>query len=164
MRPGQKFGQHDSGLRIAVVVGLQAGEDDVKALILDRSGESPGGVRGVEGCKGIVFQMDGAIGALGQAFAQHLLRARRAGGDYNDFPSMFLFLPQGLFEGVRVRLIDLVRNIFPNPGASLVELERRIFLRHLLHADQDVQDKPPGFGKHSQIMRKSVSINEGSEK
>src|SRR5258708_27847029 len=52
---------------------------------------------------------------------------------------MLLFLAQSLFERERVRLIHFVRDIFPNPGAALVQFKRRIFLWHLLHANQNLQ-------------------------
>ena len=88
----------------------------------------------------VVFQMNRAIRALGQRLAQHLLRPRRAAGDHDDFAFVLFPLPQRLFQRERVRLVHFVRNIFANPRAAFVELERRIFLRHLLHANQDFQD------------------------
>src|SRR5690349_13810377 len=36
VRPPQQLGQHHAGLRVSVVVRLQAGEDEVELLILDR--------------------------------------------------------------------------------------------------------------------------------
>src|ERR1017187_3012840 len=37
-------------------------------------------------------------------------------------------------------LIDLIRHIFADPCPAFVELQRCIFLRHLLHANQDFQE------------------------
>src|SRR5215469_14484628 len=81
--------------------------------------------------------MNRAIGTLGKSFAQYLAGARRTRRDDDDFTAMLLFLAQSFFEGVGVGLVDFVGNVFANPGACLVEFEGRIFLRHLLHTDQD---------------------------
>ena len=83
--------------------------------------------------------MNGAIGAFGQAFAENLLGAARARGDYNHLPAMLFLLPQRLFQRVGIRLVDLVGNVLVNPCTGLVQLQRRVFLRNLLHADQDLQ-------------------------
>ena len=39
-----------------------------------------------------------------------------------------------------IRLVHFVRHIFADPRAALVELQRCVFLRHLLHANQDLQE------------------------
>src|SRR6185312_11560183 len=59
------------------------------------------------------------------------------GRDYDYLSAVLFFLTQGLFQGEGVRLIDFVRHIFADPGAGLVQLEGRIFLRHLFHADKN---------------------------
>src|SRR2546430_254227 len=82
--------------------------------------------------------MNGAIGAFGQGFAQYLLRSLRTGGDYDYFPAVLFLLAQSLFERKSIRLVHFVRNIFTNPGPRLVQLQRRIFLQNLLHANQDL--------------------------
>src|SRR4051812_1330499 len=51
---------------------------------------------------------------------------------------MFFLLAQRLFERVRIRLVDLVGDVFADPGAGGVHLERGVFLRHLFHADEDL--------------------------
>ena len=88
----------------------------------------------------VVLQMNRAIRALGQRLAQHLLRPRRTAGDDDDFALVLFPLPQRLFEGVGVRLVDFVRDVFADPRAAFVELQRRVFLRHLLHANQNLQE------------------------
>ncbi len=138
MRPAQQFRQHHAGLGVAVVVGLQAGKDEIEFFVFDRGGKGAGGVGGVEADEGIVFKMDGAIRALGQGFAQNLLGARRTGCNDHHFAAVLLFLAQRFFEREGVRLVDFVGNVFADPGAGLVQLERRIFLRHLFHADQNL--------------------------
>jgi hypothetical protein len=49
---------------------------------------------------------------------------------------MLFLLPQGFFQRVGVRLVDLIGDVFANPGAGVVQLERRIFLRYLLDAHE----------------------------
>ena len=138
VRPAQQLGQNDAGLRIAIVIGLQAGKNQIELFVFNGGGEGAGRVVGIQADKGIVFQMNGAIGALGQGLAQHLLGARRTGGNDDDFAAVLLFLAKGLFERVGVRLIHFVGDVFANPGAGFVEFEGGVLLRHLLHADQNL--------------------------
>ena len=121
-----------------IIVGLQSGEDEVEAFVLDGRREGLSGVEGVERDEAVALEMNGAVGSLGQRLAQHLLRARRAAGDDHHLATVLFFLAQRLFQGVGVGLIHFVGNIFANPRAALVQLERRVFLRDLLHADQDL--------------------------
>jgi len=65
-----QFRQHDTGLRVAVIVGLQAGEDEIKFSSLIAGGEASGGIGSVPADEGIIFEMDGAV--------PHLSRAPRA--------------------------------------------------------------------------------------
>ena len=146
MRPAQQFRQDNAGLRVAVIVGLQAGEDQIEFFILDGRREGLRGIKGIESDEGIVFEVDGAVRALGQGFAQHLLRTRRAGSDDHHFSSMFFSLAQRFFEGESVGLVHFIRDVFADPGRSLVQLERCILLRHLLHANQDFQMMTPYRG------------------
>ena len=142
VRPAQQFRQHDAGLRVTVIVGLQAGKDQVEFFVFDSGGKGAGGIGGVQSNESVVFKMDGAVRALRQGFAQNLLGARGTGGDDDHFSAVLFFLAQRFFEREGVRFIDFVRNIFADPGAGLVQLERRIFLRHLLHADQNLHQSP----------------------
>ena len=145
VRPAQQLGQDHAGLGKAVVVGLQAGEDQVEVFVLDRSREGLRGIEGIEGNEAVAFQMDGAVGALGQRLAQNLLRARRAAGDDHYLAAMLFLLAQRLFQRVGVGLVHFVGNIVANPRAALVQLERRVFLRDLLHADQDLHQGSSGI-------------------
>ena len=163
VRPAQQLGQNHAGLREAVVVRLQPGEDQIEVLVLDRRRKGLGGVEGVERDEAVAFQMDGAIGALGQGLAQYLLRARRAAGDDHHFSAVLLFLAQRLFQRVGVRLVHFVGNIFANPRAALVQLQRRVFLRDLLHADQDLHPALLPLHDALNCVGKRASINERPE-
>ena len=66
---------------------------------------------------------------------------RRPGGpsrldDY--FPAFLFFLAESFFQRVGIRLVYFVRDVLADPGARLVELERGVLLRDLLHADKDL--------------------------
>ena len=169
MRQAEQFCEDDAGLGEAVVVGLQAGEDEIELLILDRSGERLGSIEGVEAHEGGVFEVNGAIGTLGEGLAQDLLCASRAGGDDDNFTAVLFFLAECFLEGVGVGLVHLVGDILADPGTGLVEFERCVFLRHLLHADQDFHPTPrrkfvrlnyaPRARKGRHPRRKLASIN-----
>ena len=61
-------------------------------LIFDGGGEGLRRIEGVKADEGIVFEMNGAVGALGQRLAQNLLGAGWAGGDDDHFPTVLFFL------------------------------------------------------------------------
>ena len=143
---------------ITVIVGLQAGEDQVERLFLDRGGKSSSCIECIEANERVVFEMNGAIGALGQSLPQDLLGAGGAGGDYDNVSAVFLLLPQRLFQRKGVGLIDFVGNVFANPGAGFVELQRRIFLRHLFHADQNLQANAPR-ARLNRVLGRDVASN-----
>src|SRR5207253_9054133 len=65
VRPAQQLRQNNAGLRIAVIIGLQAGKDEIEFLVLDSSGERFGGVDGVERNEAGILQLNGVVGALG---------------------------------------------------------------------------------------------------
>jgi hypothetical protein len=109
--PAEKFGEDDSGLRVSVVVRLQAGKNQVELLVFDCGGESFCGVEGVEADEGIVLQMNRAVGAFCQCLPQNLRGSRGAGRDYDDFSAMLLFLAQRFFERVGIRFVDFVGNV-----------------------------------------------------
>ncbi len=138
VRPAQQFRHNHAGLGVTVVVRLQAGEDEIELFIFNRGDESFGHIEGVQADKAVIFQMNGAIRALGQPFPQHLLRTRGPGGDDYDFAGVLFFLAQSLFQGEGVRLIDFIGDVVADPCAAFIEFERRVFLRDLLHADQNL--------------------------
>ena len=57
---------------------------------------------------------------------------------------LYLFLAQSFFERVCIRLVDLVRDVLANPRAVLVQFQRRVLLRDLLHTDQYLHTTPHG--------------------
>src|SRR5439155_18134219 len=79
-----------------------------------------------------------------------------SGGNDHHFTAVFFFLTKCLFECVSVRLVNFVGDVLTNPGARFIELERRVFLRHLLHAYENFQTSAPS-------QTKPVSINEDLE-
>ena len=56
-----------------------------------------------------VFDMDGAVGAFGQRFADGLRGARRPGAKRDHFAAVLFLQLQACFERVGVGLVDLVR-------------------------------------------------------
>src|SRR3954468_20815218 len=58
---------------------------------------------------------------------------------------MLLFLPQRLFQSVSIWFVDFVGDVFADPGATLVQLEWCILLRHLLHANQYLHGDSDGL-------------------
>ncbi len=158
VRPSQQLRQHHAGLRVAVIVGLQAGEDQIKLLIFNCRRKCPRGVRRVQPHKTGILKMNGTVRALGQRLAKHLLRPRRPGGNGDHFPAMLFFLPQSFFERKRVRLIHFVRNILTNPSPRLIQLERRILLRNLLHAHQNLQGISDSECMRMRSINQAVSI------
>ena len=49
VRPSQEFRQYDARLCVSVVVGLEAGENQVELFVFDRCSESLGGVESLIG-------------------------------------------------------------------------------------------------------------------
>src|SRR5439155_14302708 len=139
MRPAEQFGEYDAGLGVTVIVGLEAGKNEVELLIFDGCRKSAGEVEGVEADESIILEVNCPICAFGEGFPQNLLGARRAGSGNDYFAAMFFLLAQSLLEAIGIRLVYLVGNVLANPGAGLVELEGGVFLRHLLHADKNFQ-------------------------
>src|SRR5262249_30089751 len=102
--------------------------------------------------------MDGTVRALRERLAKHLLRPRRSCCDGYNFPAVLFFLPQRLFEGKSIRFVDFVGNVLTNPRAAFVQLKRSILLRHLLHANQDLQ----GISSSVDEVSKRNSIDDDS--
>jgi len=89
--PAQQFGEDYAGLGEAVVVGLQAGEDEIELFVFDGGGDGSGGVERIDAYEGRVFEVDGAIRSLGQSLPQYLLCARGTGVIATTSPPCFSF-------------------------------------------------------------------------
>ena len=86
----------------------------------------------------VAVDVDGAIGALGQRFANRGADALRAGAEHDDFAAVLLLELQRLFERVGIRLVhgELDVGLF-NPFAGGVDAHLRIALRDLFDGDDD---------------------------
>ena len=126
---------------------------EVEFLFFDGGSEGPGGVGSVQTDEGVVFEMDGAVRALGQRLAQHLLGARRTGGDDDYFARR-----ASLSGGAPLRSAKASGSLTSYETSSRIQvpdsfsLRRRVFLRHLFHADQNLHASHP--------KGKQLSINE----
>ena len=72
---------NDAGLAQAQVFGLQAGEDQVGVFGLDGGGEQPRYAQSIARAEVVADDVDGAVGALGESFADGGAHALRAGAD-----------------------------------------------------------------------------------
>ena len=86
------------------------------------------------------LDVDGAVGALGEGFAQGGLDALGAGADYDDFAgAVLLFELEGLFEGVGVGLVDGVVEVgVVDPLAVRGDMDGRVALGHLFDGYYDL--------------------------
>ena len=62
----------------------------------------------IERARILVFDVDGAVGALGERFANGLRGARRTDAQRHDFAAVLLLQLQALFQRVGIGLVDLV--------------------------------------------------------
>ena len=112
----------DAGLREALIVGLQSGQDQVELLVLHRRRQRGCHGKRIGARQAIVFDVNGAIGAARQRLAQHLGHARGSGRADDHFPAVLLLQAQALFERVRVRLVHLVAGVLlADPACRLVD-------------------------------------------
>jgi hypothetical protein len=102
----EQFGDDDAGLAEAQVFGLQAGEDEVGILRLDGGGEQAGYAEGVAMAEVVAVDVDGAVCAFGEGFADGLAYALGAGAEDDDFAAVLLLELEGFFEGVGVGLVE----------------------------------------------------------
>ncbi len=111
---------------------------EVGLLALHGARQKRRDVERIPGIEAVRFDVDGAIGALGQGLADGLRGARRAGAHHNHFAAVFFLELQRRFQGVRVGLVDFVAEIgVLNPAVGRVKTQRRIAGRNLLERNQD---------------------------
>ena len=138
MRDRQFFGEHWSELRVALVVALQAGEDQIELLLRHRRGQCGSSRERIGRRERIILDMQRAIGAAGKGFANHLLDARRPGRADDDLAAMLFAKTQGLLERVGIRLVHLVADILvADPGLVVVQARLPLTSWDLLNTDGD---------------------------
>ncbi len=87
----------------------------------------------------IVFDMDRAVGAASQRFANHLRDARGTGRADHHFAAALLLEPQRLLERVGVRLVHLVRRVrLADPGLVVVEPRLAVAGEDVLDTDRNL--------------------------
>ena len=144
----EHLGQHHTGLPVSQVVGLQTGEDQVRLFRFRGRGQQFCDAERVERIQVFFFDVDGAVGALGQSFADGLRRARRSGAQRDHFAAVLFLQLQRLFQRVRIRLVDLEAQIvLLNPAAVRVDAELRIAHRNLLDGDNYFHELQPNLLK-----------------
>ena len=133
MRPAEKFGEQHAGLAEALIVALQAGEDEIEIFFFDCGRERTRRGQRIELVEFVVGDVDAALGALGESFLDGLLGALRAHRDRHDFAAVLFLQAQRFFERVGVRLVGFKSDVgFANPRAAIGNRERRIFRGNLL--------------------------------
>ena len=139
VRQAQQLGQQDAGLADALIVALQAGEDQVEGFLAQRGGQGFRRAQRIEQEEFVVGDVDAAVGALGQRFLDGLLGALRAHGERHDLAAVLFLQAQGFFEREAVRLVHLEADVgFANPQAVIGDAQRRILGGNLLDADGDL--------------------------
>ena len=78
VRHAELLGEHDADLREALIVGLEAGQDEIDLLVLERRGERVGDAERVGRRQRVALDVNRAIGAARERLANHLRDARRA--------------------------------------------------------------------------------------
>ena len=148
----EQLGQNHARLGKPVIVRLQAGQHQVRGLLLDGARQGPRHPVSVEGLEGGIVQVQRPIRALGQRFLDGLLGARRPQRTHHHLPAMFFLQAQGFFQRIDVRLIDFETEVrFLDPGSRRVQAKRSIAGRDLFEANNDfhcreaVRDQQPAF-------------------
>ena len=151
MRHAELLGEHHAHLRKALVVGLQAREDEVDFFRSQTCGQRRRCREGIRGGQVLAVHMNGAVGAARERFAQDLRHARGAGRNHDHFPAVLLAQPQGFFQGVSVWLVELpARFTIANPGPRVVDADLHLACHYLFDADnndhEDFRADPQGRG------------------
>ena len=112
VRQAEPLGEDDAGLRVALVVGLQAGEHQVERLVLHRRGERVGDDERV-GARRARRPRRGSRGRRRAPAPRGCTCATRAGPaeQTTTSPPCFSLQPQRLLERVGVGLVHLVAGV-----------------------------------------------------
>ena len=138
--------RHDhADLREPLIVGLQAGEHEIEPLVFHRAGQRRARHERVRARQPIVLDVDGAVGAARERFADYLRDARRPRRAHHHFAAVLLLQPQRLFERIRVRLVHLEAGVgFTNPRFVVVEARLPFARRDLFDANGDLHGESGG--------------------
>ena len=141
MRDAQQFRQHHAGLPVAQIVRLQTGQDQIRILGLHRGGKQFRDAQRVKRVEVFFFDVNRAVRALGQRFANGLRGARRTGAQHHHFSAMLFFQLKRLFESVSIRLVDLEAQIgFLDPSPVRIHAQLRVADRNLLDRDDNFHE------------------------
>ena len=90
----------------------------------------------------VAVDVNGAVGALGEGFANGGSDALGAGAEHDDFAAVLLFELEGFFEGVGVGLVHGELKVgFFDPFAGGVDADLRIALGDLFDGYDDFHSK-----------------------
>ena len=106
MRQAQNFRENNPRLRIAVIIRLEPGHDEVRLLIANRPCEHAGGGEGRQVNHVVANDMNCSISAARQSVFDDTLSPLRSHGNDDDFAANFFLDPQRFFQRVTVRLVD----------------------------------------------------------
>ena len=109
MRKTEPFGEDDAGLGGALIVGLQAGQDEIDVLVTDGVGQHTGNDKRIDayGRETLVLDVNRAIGATRQCLAQDLRSARGPRRADHNLAAVRFAKAQRLLERIRVGLVHL---------------------------------------------------------
>ena len=121
---------------MALIVGLQAGENQVELLLGHGRGQAAAAAERVGRAERRVLDVDRAIRAARERLANHLLHARGPGRADHDLAAVLLAEPQALFERVGVGLVHLVRDVLlADPRLVVVQTRLPLARGHLFDTD-----------------------------
>ena len=138
VRQAHELGHDDTGLAVAEIVRLEAGEDEVGVFLFCSGSEELGNAERVELVQVVALDLDGAICAFGEGFANGGAGALGSGAENDDFAAVLLLQLQGFFEGVGVRLVHGELEVgFFDPFAGAGDANLSIALGDLFDADDN---------------------------
>ncbi len=118
---------------------MDASQDQVRSLGADRRCEEPRGRQRIVGAGFLGLDMERPVGAFRQGFANGLAGARGSETEGDHFPAVLLLQLETLFQGVCVRLVDLIGEIlFRNPAGGGGDLQLRVPSRNLFDRYQNL--------------------------
>ncbi len=142
MRQIEKGGEEDAGLAKAVVVALQAGENQIGFFFLNRGSQRFCGTERVELGEIVIGDVNGAVSAFCESFLDGLLHTLWTHGKDDHFAAMLFLEAQRFFERVTVGLVHLEADVgLLDPVSS--NRQRRVLRGNLLNADDDVHGTFP---------------------